>query len=186
MKLKGVAETEIAYLFEFDSKEVFIESNQLYLNYYSTEAEEERDAQGVEQAVRRYEKALKVYFKEYCGKKIGFHTKNFDEILDRANHLHTSAIFKMLKDHGMETYITPREIKIMARKVNYKKGSTKDDPELLDFEGFKEMVIQMSFTMFTRPPKDLRGRPVAEMMEEFFSMVKLYATDNKFNVQLFE
>jgi hypothetical protein len=48
------------------------------------------------------------------------------------------------------------------------------------------MTIQMSFTMFTRPPKDLRGRPVAEMLEELFSMFKLYASENRINAQLFE
>jgi len=79
--------------------------------------------------------------------------------------MHSSAVYKLLKDHGMESFITPREIKTLARKISYKSKNVKDDPELLDFEGFKEMTIQMSFTMFTRPPKDFRGRPVAEMLE---------------------
>lgn len=40
--------------------------------------------------------------------------------------------------------------------------------------------------MFTRPPKDLRGRPVSEMIEETISRFKLYASDNKINEKLFE
>jgi hypothetical protein len=40
LKLRGVSETDLAYIFEFDSKEVYAESNQLYLNFYTTEAEE--------------------------------------------------------------------------------------------------------------------------------------------------
>jgi hypothetical protein len=71
----------------------------------------------------------------------------------------------MLKDHGLESYITPKEVQILARRVNYHLNSTKDDPELLDFEAFKSMMVQISFTMFTRPPKDLRGRPVGDMLE---------------------
>lgn len=48
------------------------------------------------------------------------------------------------------------------------------------------MMIQISFTMYTRPPKDLRGRPVAEMLQELFSTFKLYASENRVNPQLFE
>jgi hypothetical protein len=49
--------------------------------------------------------------------------------------------------------------------VNYRSNNVKDDPETLDFDGFKEFVLQMAFTMYTRPPKDLRGRPVPEMLD---------------------
>jgi hypothetical protein len=83
--------------------------------------------------MKRYEKALKVYFKLYSGKKEGFHTRSFDEYQDRTNMMHSSAVYKLLKDHGMESYITPREIKILARRINYKAKNTRDDPELLDF-----------------------------------------------------
>lgn len=40
--------------------------------------------------------------------------------------------------------------------------------------------------MYTRPPKDLRGHPVAEMLDELFSHLKLYAGENHINPQLFE
>lgn len=29
--------------------------------------------------------------------------------------------------------------------------------------------------MYTRPPKDLRGHPISEMLEETFSQLKLFA-----------
>ncbi len=40
--------------------------------------------------------------------------------------------------------------------------------------------------MYTRPPKDLRGKPVADMLDEIFSTFKLYAPENRINAQLFE
>lgn len=40
--------------------------------------------------------------------------------------------------------------------------------------------------MFTRPPKDLRGQPLAMMLEETFSNLKLFAAENKINEQIFE
>jgi hypothetical protein len=43
----------------------------------------------------------------------------------------------------------------------------------------------MAFTMYTRHPKDLRGHPVAEMLDELFSNLQLYAGENRINSQLF-
>jgi hypothetical protein len=79
-----------------------------------------------------------------------------------------------------------KEIQVLARKVNYKQAKERDDAELLDFDGFKEFVTQMCYTMFTRPPKDLSGHPVAEMMAELFSTLKLYAAENRISPQLFD
>ena len=78
LRFRGITQGEGPYLFEFDTKEVYAESNQLYLNFYHPEAEEQRDSQGVDQLIRRYEKMMKVYFHNYSGKKTGFHTKLFD------------------------------------------------------------------------------------------------------------
>ena len=35
------------------------------------------------------------------------------------------------------------------------------DATSLDYEGFEEFILQASFAMFTRPPIDLRGHPIA-------------------------
>jgi hypothetical protein len=59
------------------------------------------------------------------------------------------------------------------------------DYQFLDFEGFIEFIKQVSFLMFTRPPKDLRGQPLAMMLEETFSNIKLFAAENKINEQIF-
>jgi hypothetical protein len=34
----------------------------------------------------------------------------------------------MLTDHGLENYITPKEIQALARKVTYKMSRIRDDP----------------------------------------------------------
>jgi hypothetical protein len=64
-------------------------------------------------------------------------------------------------------------------------GKIKDDPENMDFDTFKEFIVQLSFTMYSRPPKDLRGHPIAEMLEELFSNLQLYAAENRISAQLF-
>lgn len=40
--------------------------------------------------------------------------------------------------------------------------------------------------MFTRPPKDFRGKPISEMVEETMSHFKRYSTENRINEKLFE
>jgi hypothetical protein len=40
--------------------------------------------------------------------------------------------------------------------------------------------------MFTRPPKDLRGHPISEMVDETFSRFRLYASENKMDPLIFE
>ena len=127
-----------------------------------------------------------MYFHNYSGKKVGQVLQNFDEYLDKKSFVHSSNIVKMLKDHGLESYITPKEIKALIRKINYRLKKVRDDPEVVDFEAFKDLILQMAFTMYTRPPKDLRGHPVAEMLEELFSNLKAYATENRVSLQLFE
>ena len=133
LKFKGIGEGDLPCLFEFDSKEIYAESNQLYLNSYTAEAEEQRDAQGVEQMIKKYEKALKVYFRDYSGAKDGSHTKYFHEMQSKKGFVHSSSVYKLIRDHGLESYITPRQVKTLARRVNYKYKSTTQDPQLLDF-----------------------------------------------------
>lgn len=43
--------------------------------------------------------------------------------------------------------------------------ATTADYQAIDFNGFVEFIKQASFLMFTRPPKDLRGQPLAKMLE---------------------
>lgn len=101
--------------------------------YYTKESEEDRDANGLENMLRRYEKALRVYFTNYCGKKQGFALKSFDEHCERNSSIHPSSIFRLLVDHGLDGFINAKEIQALARKVNYKLQKIKDDPELMDF-----------------------------------------------------
>ena len=61
-----------------------------------------------------------------------------------------------------------------------------DDPTSLDYEGFEQFIVQASFTMFTRPPNDMRGYPISEMIEETMSRFRIYASENRLNEKLFE
>jgi len=51
--------------------------------------------------MKKYEKALRVYFTIYSGKKSYITVKYFDDYSDRNNFIHSSLILKMIKDHGL-------------------------------------------------------------------------------------
>ena len=46
----------------------------------------------------------------------------------KKGYVHSSSVFKLLRDHGMESYITPREVKTLARRTNYKLKTISEDP----------------------------------------------------------
>lgn len=53
---------------------------------------------------------------------------------------------------------------ISLQKINNSLNKKFDDMTALDYEGFESFIIQSSFSMFTRAPKDLRGHPISEMI----------------------
>jgi len=50
---------------------------------------------------------------------------------------------------------------------------------LLDYEVFEEFIIQASLVMFSRPPKDMRSKPIAHMIQETIDKFKQLASINK-------
>jgi hypothetical protein len=107
-KIRNVPESELQYLFEFDSKEEYARAQHLHLPDYSKDGEEERDSAGLENMLRRYEKALRVYFTSYCGKKQGLALKSFDEHLEHNSRIHPSAVIRLLTDHGLDSLVTAK------------------------------------------------------------------------------
>lgn len=56
--------------------------------------------------MKKYNRALKVYFNQYLGvKKIGAN-KNFDQIAEKSNLIEIGATWKMLKDHTLDEFVS--------------------------------------------------------------------------------
>lgn len=70
----------------------------------------------------------------------------------------------MIKEHNLDEFITVREIQALCKKINLHLNKKMDDPTSLDYEGFEQFIVQASYTMFTRPPNDMRGHPISEMI----------------------
>jgi hypothetical protein len=59
--------------------------------------------------------------------------KTFDEHLEHNSRILPSAVMRLLSDHGLDNLVTAKEVQIIARRVNYRLGKIKDDPENMDF-----------------------------------------------------
>ena len=81
----------------------------------------------------------------------------------------------MFKDFELDEFMTIREAQYLAQKINAMKKKSYHDTSLLDFEAFEDMIIQASLTMFTRPPKNLTGHTISQMVEETFYQFKMLA-----------
>ena len=70
-----------------------------------------------------------------------------------------------MKDFYFEDYITVKEVQSLCKKINTEKNPDIWDYQLLNLDSFIEFIKQVSFLMFTRPPKDMRGQPLSLMLE---------------------
>ena len=129
----------------------------------------------VERLLKSYQKALKLIFNQYSGHKKGEIPQNFDEIAQKNVFVSSSGLYKFLKDFGFEDYVTLKEVQYLTQKINIELNPQTSDFQILEPDGFIEFIKQVSFLMFTRPPKDLRGHPLAMMLEETFSNLRLFA-----------
>lgn len=131
--------------------------------------------------MKKYNKVLKVYYSNYSGHHKPRKLDNFAEISDQYNMLYSKSVWKFLKDSSLDEFLKVKECQDICKNVNMKLKKSFQDPTGLDYEGFEEFILQVSFAMFTRPPKDLRGRPVSEMVEETFAHLKLHSHKNHIN-----
>ena len=54
-----------------------------------------------------------------------------------------------------------KECQYLVKRINFRLEKKFEDMGCLDFEGFEQFVVQASYSMFTRAPKNLSGHPVS-------------------------
>jgi hypothetical protein len=52
-----------------------------------------------------------------------------------------------------------------VQKINAHFKKEYRDSSLLDYQAFENFLIQAALTMFSRPPKDMRSRPLTDMVQ---------------------
>lgn len=115
--------------------------------------------------MKKYQRVFKVLYGNYSGHHKPKKLDNFTEIAQQYHLLTSAGSWKLLKDHNLDEYITVKEVQYLIKRLNIRLKKEFQDMTCLDYEGFEQFILQCSFAMFTRPPKDYRGRPMAEMVQ---------------------
>lgn len=181
---------QIELLFEFDSREKLLKLEKPHRNtevtYFDVELEEDKDIRALEYIQRRFHKVIRFMYIKYSGSigevKV---VKDFDEFAQRTQAIKAADIWKMLREHGLDEYITVFECSELVKLVNYRSGN-KNDPLVLDYTGFERCLVQLAAFMFSRPPKDMRASPPSLLMEEMFKLMREKCERNGVNTQLFD
>lgn len=94
--------------------------------------------------------------------------------------------WKLLRDHGLDEYISVNEVQYLVQRINGHFKKQYRDSSLLDQQAFENFIIQAALAMFSRPPKDLRSRPISEMLQEVVNRLKQHAAENHIDEKLFD
>ena len=125
--------------------------------------------------MKKYNKVLKILYSNYSGRLKPNSISCFDEMGEKLGLMQTASFWKIFKDFELDEFMTIREAQYLVQKINTIKKKSYHDTSLLDFEAFEDLIIQASLTMFTRPPKNLTGHTISQMVEETFYQFKMLA-----------
>jgi hypothetical protein len=51
---------------------------------------------------------------------------------------------------------------------------------------FENFMVQAAYIMFSRPPKDMRTKPISDMLQEVVSKLRQHAHKSKIDDKLFD
>lgn len=95
-----------------------------------------------------------------------------------ANLMQTANVWKLIRDHDLDEFITVKEVQFTVQKINSYLKKQYSDSSLLDYEAFENFLIQVALIMFSRPPKDMRSHPLTDMLGEIVAKLKEKAKIN--------
>jgi hypothetical protein len=78
--------------------------------------------------------------------------------------MQSANVWKLLRDHYLDEYITVNEVQFIVQKINAHLKKDYRDSSILDYEVFENFIIQVALAMFSRPPKDMRSHPISDMV----------------------
>jgi hypothetical protein len=110
--------------------------------------------------IKKYAPVLKVYYHNYGGKLRPNTIPLFDDISQTAYLMQSANVWKLLRDHDLDLFISVKEVHFTIQRINGHLKKDYKDSSLLDYEVFENFIVQVAIIMFSRPPKDLRTRPL--------------------------
>lgn len=68
--------------------------------------------------MKKYQRILKVLYSNYSGHHKPKKLDNFIEIAEKYHLLTSSSLWKLLKEHCLDEYLTVREVNFLCKKIN--------------------------------------------------------------------
>lgn len=130
--------------------------------------EEDRDREILNQFMKKYAKIWKFMFQRYANQAYSTKgKKDFDDMEKKTSQINTAEVTKILKDHN--TYpnlISKHEIHSLIRLINMNSNSdNSNDITMLDYSQFLQLIPQVAFICFSRPPIDKSHLPSVESLK---------------------
>lgn len=160
------------------------------IELYDFAIEEERDVQAVQIFMKKYSKLWKFLYNKYANSCFSIDTNapNFDKLKNKYDHINLAELRKMLDDYGFDKkkFLTKDELQTLVKLVNFK-VMKKFEPRQLEFDGFKEWILQTAIYMYTKPgPNDYSAFPALKHLELLVEKMKKEATLKGQNTILFD
>lgn len=139
------------------------------INVVHLQHEEDRDREGVEVVMRKYQKVVRSLFMDYSNSGFsGKETSNFNKMEKKLELISLPETWKIMKDHDLADLITYTEFTALMRLTNTEIMKNDENLKWLTFDGFKNFLVQFAIFVFSRPPHDMSQLPVFCALNEFF------------------
>lgn len=76
---------------------------------------------------------MKLYYNIYSGHIKPKNLDSFDQIAQKVNLMYSAHLWKFLKDHTLDEFITVREVQYLSKKINHNLEKKFDDSTALDY-----------------------------------------------------
>lgn len=151
------------------------------------ENEEQRDQEAIKAVMKKYSKLWKNLFHKYANTGFSSKARNFDQMGEKMLVINQPEMIKLLKDHGMlPVFLTKEELGCLYKLLNVKLAYGRSDFTTLDYGGYLQLIPQLAFLCFGRPPKDLSFLPLVESLLTLILVFRESARSRGLSVILYE
>lgn len=158
------------------------------IELFDIEMEEERDANAIRLFLKKYSKLWRFFYHKYANMCYSHKSiNNFDDLRDKNETVNLAELRKLLDDHGYDkkTWLSKDELRELVKLVNLK-VMNRYDAEAMNFDGFKEWVLQFAIYVYSKPPHDYSAFPPLKSLELMLDKMKVETEKRKQPTILYE
>lgn len=145
------------------------------IELYDFNVEEERDVQAVKIFMKKYSWLWKFLYNKYANSCFSNDRHgDFDKLKNKYQHINLAELRKLLDDYGFDKkrFLTKDELQTLVKLVNFK-VMNKFEPRQLEYDGFKEWILQTTIYMYSKPgPNDHSAFPALKHLELLIEKMK--------------